>query len=199
MKLLVATGNQHKLREISQILTPLGIEIMGSKEVGGIPDVIEDGTTFYENAAKKAQEVAQAKGVFCLADDSGLMVDALNGLPGVYSARYAGEHGNDAANRLKLLEVMKKESNRKARFACAIAIAAPDGTIVASSYGEVLGKIIDQERGNGGFGYDPIFVPDGFDQTFAELSEEIKNSLSHRFNALNQLVENQQLKEITSY
>lgn len=198
MKLLVATGNQHKLREISQILSPLGIEILGSKDVGGIPDVIEDGTTFYENAAKKAKEVALAKQIYCLADDSGLMVDALHGLPGVYSARYAGEHGNDAANRLKLLDVLKSETNRNARFACAIAIADSNGTIIASSYGEVLGKIIDQERGNGGFGYDPIFVPDGFEQTFAELSEETKNTLSHRFNALNQLVENQQLNKITS-
>lgn len=198
MKLLVATGNQHKLREISQILSPLGIEILGSKDVGGIPDVIEDGTTFYENAAKKAKEVALAKQMYCLADDSGLMVDALHGLPGVYSARYAGEHGNDAANRLKLLDVLKSETNRNARFACAIAIADSNGTIIASSYGEVLGKIIDQERGNGGFGYDPIFVPDGFEQTFAELSEETKNTLSHRFNALNQLVENQQLNKITS-
>jgi XTP/dITP diphosphohydrolase len=181
--LLAATGNRHKLEEIREILAPHGISILGAADVGGLPEVIEDRDTFEGNAIKKALETARAKACLCLADDSGLEVDALDGAPGVHSARYAGGHGDNAANRRKLLEAMQGQANRTARFTCVIALAGPDG-VIGTARGEVRGQLIDEERGNGGFGYDPLFVPDGYTQTFAELSSAIKHSLSHRGNAL---------------
>jgi XTP/dITP diphosphohydrolase len=183
VRLLAATGNRHKLEEIREILAPHGIEILGAGDVGGLPDVIEDRDTFEGNAIKKAVETAKAKGCLCLADDSGLEVEVLGGAPGVHSARYAGGHGDNAANRRKLLVALRGQADRRARFTCVIALASPAG-LIGTARGEVQGRLIDEERGLGGFGYDPLFVPDGYSQTFAELSSEIKHALSHRGNSL---------------
>lgn len=183
IRLLAATGNQHKLEEIRQILAPHGIEILGAADVGGLPEVIEDRDSFEGNAIKKAVETAIAKACLCLADDSGLEVDALAGAPGVNSARYTGSHGDNAANRRKLLAEMRGQAGRTARFTCVIALAGPAG-LIGTARGEVRGHLIDEERGSGGFGYDPLFVPDGCSQTFAELPAETKHHLSHRGNAL---------------
>lgn len=188
MKIAVASGNVHKIQEIRQILGPLGIEIVGANELGGMPEVIEDGTTFRENAVKKAREGAAALGVTVLADDSGLEVTALNGAPGVYSARYAGEGGNDGRNLAKVLKELEGVSDRSARFVCVMAAASPDGTLLGTWEGEVRGRIAEGPRGSGGFGYDPAFIPEGYEQTFGELAAEIKNSMSHRGNALKALV-----------
>lgn len=181
--LLAATGNRHKLIELRAILQPHGIEVLGADDVGGIPAVEEDGKTFVANASKKAAVVAAATGRNVLADDSGLEVLALNGEPGVYSARYAGESSDDQANVAKLLDRLGDGTDRRARFVCVIAIASPAG-VVGTAAGEVRGRILDAPRGAGGFGYDPVFVPDGFEQTFAELPAETKNRLSHRADAL---------------
>ena len=184
MKIVVATSNLHKITEIRQILSPLGFDAVGASEVGGMPEVVEDGTTFEQNAVKKAVEGARALGAMVLADDSGLEVTALGGEPGVYSARYACEGGNDGRNLAKLLAKMQGVSDRSARFVCVIALARPDGTLLGTAFGEVKGTIADGPRGQGGFGYDPAFIPEGFDRTFGELPAEVKNRLSHRHNAL---------------
>ena len=188
-QILAATGNHHKLEEFRQILSPLGITVLGADEVGPLPDIIEDKDSFEGNAIKKAMETARAMKCPCLADDSGLEVDALDGAPGIHSARYAGTHGDNAANRRKLLAEMVGKNNRTARFTCVIALADPEKRIIRTARGEVKGTLIEEERGDGGFGYDPLFIPDGFTQTFAELSAEIKNTLSHRGNALRKAVE----------
>ena len=182
--LVVATGNLHKVQEIKQILEPYGYQVLGADACGGMPEVVEDGRTFRENAIKKAVTAAQALNRTVLADDSGLEVFALGGAPGVYSARYAGEGGNDGRNLAKLLRNLEGVMEREARFVCAIAVASPDGTVVGTCEGEVRGRIAAEARGTGGFGYDPAFIPDGYTQTFGELSPAIKNSLSHRANAL---------------
>ncbi len=187
LRLLAATGNLHKLEEIRQILAPHGIVVLGASDVGGLPEVIEDRDTFEGNAIKKAVEIAQVKGCLCLADDSGLEVEVLGGAPGVHSARYAGSHGDNAANRRKLLATLQGEANRTARFTCIIALASPDG-LIGTARGEVRGRLIDEERGQGGFGYDPLFVPDGYSLTFAELSADTKHTLSHRGNALREAI-----------
>ncbi|MBO7741070.1 MAG: XTP/dITP diphosphatase [Victivallales bacterium] len=188
MKIAVASGNAHKIQEIRQILGALGIEVLGADELGGMPEVIENGATFRENAAKKAVEGAAALGVPVLADDSGLEVKALNGAPGVYSARYAGEGGNDGRNLAKVLKELEGVADRSARFVCVMVMAAPDGSILGTWEGEVQGAMADAPRGTGGFGYDPAFIPAGYDRTFGELSSDIKNSMSHRGNALKALV-----------
>jgi len=182
-RLLAATGNAHKVEEIQAILGPLGFDVLSSRDVGGIPDVVEDAGTFEGNACKKALECAAAKGMPVLADDSGLEVFALDGAPGVYSSRYAGEEGNDQANVTKLLGALDGVSDRAARFVCVIAVATPEG-LVGTARGDVRGRIIHERRGRNGFGYDPVFVPDGHDRTFAELSAEVKNGMSHRANGL---------------
>lgn len=183
LEILAATGNRHKIEEMAAILAPHGIRLLSAADVGGIPDVVEDGSTFCENASKKACEVAAAKGMAVIADDSGLEVRALDGAPGVYSARYAGPGGNDGRNVARLLHELAAVYDRRARFVCVIALAVPDG-LVGTAEGEVRGHIVDAPRGHGGFGYDPVFVPDGFDLTFAELPPEVKNGMSHRGNAL---------------
>lgn len=189
MKIIVASSNKNKIREISQVLAPKGIDVASAADFGGMPDVVEDGTTFQENARKKAIEGARALGLPVLADDSGLSVDALDGAPGVYSARYAGEGGNDGRNVAKLLKNLDGIENRCAHFTCHIAIADPDGTILAESEGCVYGKIASAPAGNGGFGYDPVFVPDGYDRTFGELPADVKNRISHRSRALASIAE----------
>jgi XTP/dITP diphosphohydrolase len=183
MKLLIATHNQHKLHEIRTILALPQLEIIGMDIFPDLPEVIEDGDTFEANAIKKATEVAAATGLLTMADDSGLEVDALDGAPGVYSARYAGEPSNDSANNRKLLAELKDITDRTARFRCAIALVDP-GKTTQTVDGRCEGKIGFEPCGKYGFGYDPLFVPAGFTKTFAELSDSEKNSISHRGAAL---------------
>ncbi|MDD3954326.1 MAG: RdgB/HAM1 family non-canonical purine NTP pyrophosphatase [Lentisphaeria bacterium] len=182
-EILVASGNLHKIREMQAILAPHGIKLLSPQEAGGIPEVIEDGTSFAENAIKKALETARASGRTVLADDSGLEVEALHGEPGIYSARYAGEGGNDGRNVQKLLLKLQGCDMRRARFVCVIAVATAEG-LIGTAEGEIKGQITRSPAGTGGFGYDPVFIPDGFQNTFAELPEECKNQLSHRARAL---------------
>ncbi|OPZ28005.1 MAG: Non-canonical purine NTP pyrophosphatase [Lentisphaerae bacterium ADurb.BinA184] len=185
--ILAATGNPHKLAEIRAILAPCGFRILGAADVGGIPAVVEDGLTFADNAARKATTVAAALRRPAFADDSGLEVRALAGRPGVFSARYAGEGAGDRANLDKLLAEMRDAADRTARFVCVIAVADAAGRLAGTVSGEVRGRLIEAPRGVNGFGYDPVFVPDGFEQTFAELPAEVKNRLSHRGQALARL------------
>ncbi|HRV82960.1 MAG TPA: non-canonical purine NTP pyrophosphatase, partial [Planctomycetota bacterium] len=162
MELLLASGNAKKAMELERMLAPLAIEVLRPQDVGGIPDVVEDQATFEGNARKKAVECAQATGRVCLADDSGLCVDALQGAPGVWSARYAGEHGNDPANNRKLLEALAglPYDQRQAHFVCCLCVAQPDGTIMLETRGAVRGHILTSPQGDQGFGYDPLFALD---------------------------------------
>ena len=185
MKLLVATRNKHKLEEIRQIFALPGLELLAADEVPGLPeDVVEDAETFEGNALKKARELCRASGFWTLADDSGLEVVALNNAPGVYSARYAGEPCSYPANNAQLMRALDGVRDRRARFRCVIALCAPDGqewTVDGSCEGAILEGA---PRGANGFGYDPLFVPDGFTHTFAELDGSVKNRISHRGKAL---------------
>lgn len=187
-KIYIATGNAHKIEEIAAVLRPLGIRVSGLNDLGGMPDIIEDGETFEANSAKKAVQTAAALGVAVLADDSGLSVKGLDGAPGVYSARYAGPDSTDEKNMSKLLETMRDMQDRRAKFVCVISVASASGEFIGNVRGEIPGTIIEAPRGSGGFGYDPIFVPDGYDQTFAELPAGLKNDLSHRGNALKKII-----------
>ncbi len=183
MKLLIATHNPGKLKEIRAIFDIDGLELVGSREVPDIPQVIEDADTLQANAIKKALEPSRLMGWWTLADDSGLEVEALGGAPGVYSARYAGPEADYNANNRKLLDELDGETNRRAKFRCVLALASPDGMVETVS-GTCEGVISDKPRGVQGFGYDPVFIPDGHDQTFAELDPETKNRISHRARAL---------------
>jgi len=183
MKLLIATRNRHKLEEIKAILNIPSIELLSVDDFQSLPDVEEDGTTFESNAIKKSVILALHSKLWTMADDSGLQVDSLNGEPGVRSARYAGEPVDYAANNRKLLDNMKGSTNRTARFCCAIALSSPSGRSQVI-VGKCEGRIIDELRGSNGFGYDPLFVPDGHDQTFAEMNNSVKNKISHRAKAL---------------
>ncbi|MBR4151315.1 MAG: RdgB/HAM1 family non-canonical purine NTP pyrophosphatase [Firmicutes bacterium] len=189
MKLIAATQNKHKLVEINAITKDFGFELIPMNEAGlGDLDVEETGSTFEENSFIKAAEVCRLTGHAAIADDSGLMVDALGGAPGVYSARFAGVHGDDAANRRKLLEELGDLplAERGAKFVSVITIAWPDGEKTVAR-GECPGTIIFEERGDGGFGYDSLFVPEGGELTFAQISPEEKNAVSHRARALAKL------------
>lgn len=183
MKLLVATRNRHKLQEIRAILDLPHLTILGADEVPGLPEVEEDGATFEANAIKKAAALARASGMWSLSDDSGLEVDALDRAPGVYSARYAGGHGDDRANCEKVLRELGARPDRRARFRCVLALAAP-GEATRTVEGRCEGTIAHEIRGTHGFGYDPIFIPSGHDRTFGELPAELKNRISHRSAAL---------------
>ena len=185
-KLLVATGNSHKTDEIRAILGA-GYVVSDLKAHPELPEVEETGTTFLENATLKAVEISKQVEGLILSDDSGLEVDALGGEPGVYSSRYAGEAGNDAANNKKLLHELQGEDSRTARFRC-VMVLAQDGEVLASFDGAVEGRMLSELHGEGGFGYDPLFVPDGYEQTFSQLSEGIKNQLSHRAVAMQKVV-----------
>jgi XTP/dITP diphosphohydrolase len=203
MQLLLATGNPKKVAELRHMLAPLGAEVLVPADVGGLPDVEEDEPTFAGNAQKKARAAARASGRWCLADDSGLEVDALDGAPGVRSARFAGQPCDDARNNARLLAELdgRPAAERGARFVCALALAAPDGSIAASFEGTARGRILEAPRGAGDFGYDPLFLftEPGFDATdrgFAELAAEEKARVSHRGRALRTLVE--RLPEIWS-
>ncbi len=182
-RLLVATRNLGKLAEIRAILTVPGLLLLDASTVPGLPEVEEDGDTFAANASRKAVTLARVSGLLTLADDSGLEVDALGGAPGVYSARYAGEPPDDAANNLKLLAALRGTGDRRARFRCVMALATPDGTC-STVDGCCTGRIACAARGGDGFGYDPIFIPDGGDRTFAEVDSGTKHRLSHRGAAL---------------
>ncbi len=183
MKLVIATRNAHKLEEIHAIFDFAHLEVLSAFDFPSVPDVVEDGETLEANAIKKAVEIAGVTQCWALADDSGLEVDALDGAPGVYSARYAGEHCSYADNNTKLLAELAGKTNRTARFRTVIALSDPGGSVQTVD-GECPGVIIDEQRGTHGFGYDPLFVPDGYSETFAELSSDIKNRISHRANAL---------------
>ena len=182
--LLLATHNKHKVEEIRQIFAPANVALVTTADVPGLPkDVEEDADTFEGNALKKARVLCEASGLWTLADDSGLEVTALGGAPGVHSARYAGPACLTADNNAKLLREMQGKTDRRARFRCLIALCAPDGRHWTVE-GSCPGRIIEAGRGTTGFGYDPLFVPDGYDKTFAELGAETKNAISHRGNAL---------------
>lgn len=183
VRIVFASGNRHKIAEFEAILKKYipEIEIASLKDAGIDDDIVEDGASFEENAMIKARAVAK-HGYIGVGDDSGLSVDALDGAPGIYSARYAGEHGNDKKNNEKLLSVMKNEENRACAFVCSIACAFPDGMEQDDFCvrGECRGTLLYEERGEGGFGYDPMFFVEQFNKTFGELLPEEKNSISHR-------------------
>lgn len=186
-KLVVASHNAGKIAEIKTLLSPLHIEVVSAAELR-LGDVEETGTTFEENAKIKAETLTLQCGIPCLADDSGLCVDALNGRPGVFSARYAPDRDFNKGMQ-KLLEEMEASGsdNRKAHFSCCMALACPNAKTKIFE-GRVDGKIALKPRGSNGFGYDPIFVPDGYEQTFAELGEDVKNKISHRSRALDKFI-----------
>ncbi|MBR3802749.1 MAG: XTP/dITP diphosphatase [Clostridia bacterium] len=189
MKYIIATHNMKKRNELARILEPLGVEVLTAEQAGvELTDVEETGTTFEENARLKSESGCKETGMPCIGDDSGLMVDALDGAPGVYSARYAGDHGNDPANIALLLENMKDvpDEERTARFMCTVCCTYPDGSEIVVS-GKCEGKIGYEPKGDGGFGYDPVFMVG--DKSFAELTAEEKDKISHRGNALKALAE----------
>ncbi len=168
--LLLATRNEGKKMELQEMLNDIGISVINLHDIPPLPEVVEDGKTFKENAEKKAYETAKATGYWCLADDSGLVVDALNGQPGIYSARFAGPEASDENNNHKLLDLMKgiDESKRTARFVCCMALSTPEGeTLVVEDYCE--GIILRQPVGEQGFGYDPLFMPQGYNQSMAQV------------------------------
>ena len=182
-KLLIASNNPGKVIEFRELLAGCGWEIVAPTDIGIDLDVEETGVTYAENARIKAQAFCAASGLASLADDSGLEVDALGGAPGVISARYAGEHATDAANNALLLENLRGVENRTARFVCVIALVQ-DGKLVKSFRGTVEGRVIDEARGDGGFGYDPLFYCPAFGCTFGEATIEQKMQVSHRGRAL---------------
>ncbi len=187
MKLILASNNAHKLVEIRAILGSEFDEILSMKEAGIVHETVEDGSTFLENAEKKAREIMEISGCCALADDSGLCVEALGGAPGIYSARYAGEHGDDKANNRKLLRELEGVEDRRAHFACAMVLVRPDGSVVRAE-GRMDGVIAFEESGENGFGYDPLFYLPERGCTNAQLTPEEKNAISHRANALHALV-----------
>lgn len=190
MKLIIASNNSHKIYEIKSILGDKFEEILSLREAGVSHETVEDGSSFMENSLKKAREIAEITGCAALADDSGLCVDSLGGAPGIFSARFAGEDDpkkRDAANNSLLLKRLSGLSDRKAHFTCSVAVVYPDGREVTSE-GYMMGEITDSPRGECGFGYDPLFVPEGEDRTVAEMTDEEKNAISHRANALKSLL-----------
>jgi len=183
VRLLVATRNRGKVVELQRLLADLpGVELVGLDAFEDVPDVVEDADGFEGNAVKKACEYAKATGLPTLADDSGLVVDALDGAPGIHSARYAGTHGDDAANNAKVLRELEgiPHDERTGRFVCALAFADARGELVRVEHGAIEGHILTEERGDGGFGYDPMFLPVGETRTTAEMPADEKNAISHR-------------------
>jgi XTP/dITP diphosphohydrolase len=189
-RVILATRNDHKIDELLRLLNVPGLVFEDLRSRPPLPEVDEDGISYEENAIKKARAVADATRLPALADDSGLEVDALGGAPGVHSARYAGEGASDAANRVKLLQAMAAipDERRTARFRCVIAIAIPDGSAMTVQ-GACEGTILREERGKGGFGYDPLFLPEGERESFAEMSDAQKDALSHRAVAVRRAAE----------
>jgi len=186
-KLLISTRNEHKLREIRAIMKDTDLKMVGLDAFQDAPEVEEDRDTLEGNASKKAEELFHFTGLPTMSDDTGLEVDALGGAPGVRSARFAGEDANAADNRALLLDQLEDSDNRRARFRTVVALTTTEGTHLFEGICE--GVITREERGDGGFGYDCIFQPDGYDRTFAELPADIKNSISHRGRALARFAE----------
>ncbi len=187
MKIIIATHNKHKLQEMSRILAPMGYEVVTDRDIGiELSDVEENGKTFLDNARIKAEAGVRESGLPCIADDSGLCVDALDGAPGVFSARYSGVHGDDDGNNRKLLAELEgvPAEKRTAHFACAICVSFPDGSEVTAT-GKCEGYIGYEKKGSNGFGYDPLFMVG--DRSLAEMSAEEKDAISHRGNALKEL------------
>lgn len=189
-KIIIATGNKGKAKEFETLFTPLGYKVLTLHDLEGATEVEETGTTFEENAILKAEALRDQFNTMVIADDSGLMIDALDGRPGVYSARYAGEQKNDDANIDKVLEELKDvpEEKRTARFYCALAVAIPGEETITVS-GTVEGRIANGRQGENGFGYDPVFYVPNLGKMMAELKPEEKNAISHRANALKKLKE----------
>jgi len=185
-KIIFASKNKGKIKEVVQILNGLNIAIISLTDMNEQIKIKEDGDSFEANALIKAKLVYNKFKLPTIADDSGLVVEQLNGAPGIYSARYAGEDGNDKANNKKLLEELKNYPEPHiAKFVCAAVYY--DGEEIHTAIGEFNGRMIDEERGTHGFGYDPLFIPDGYSISSAEMNPELKNSISHRFNAFNKL------------
>jgi XTP/dITP diphosphohydrolase len=198
-KLIVASNNSNKIREIKEILKDIPVEILSLKEAGIDVDIEETGSTFLENAYLKAKGISDiAGGAMVLADDSGLVVEALGGAPGIYSARFAGEHGNNKKNNEKLLELLEGKNllERRASFLCAMVLIDEDGKSIEVE-GKIDGIIGEEEKGSNGFGYDPVFYLQEYGMTFAEMDSETKNKISHRAKALEKLkLEIQKLVEV---
>ena len=190
-KIVFATNNKNKLAEIREMLAGSGVEILSLGDIGCHDDIPETAATLEGNALQKARYIYDKYGLSCFADDTGLEVDALDGAPGVYSARYAGGEGHDSeANMAKLLAELDGKDDRRARFRTVVAlIQAGDADDPKLFEGTVSGEIIKEKRGGEGFGYDPIFRPDGYDKTFAELGHEVKNKISHRAKAIEKLIQ----------
>jgi XTP/dITP diphosphohydrolase len=183
--LCIASNNAHKIQELRELLGNM-YELKSMAEIGCLDDIDETGITLEENAKIKAQYIFEKYGIPTLSDDSGLEIQALDMRPGVYSARYAGEHGNHQANMNKVLTELENHENRSAQFRTVICLILSESE-THTFEGKIKGEIIKEKRGTGGFGYDPIFVPEGYSETFAELSSEIKNTISHRAEAIHAL------------
>lgn len=190
LQLLAATSNKHKITEFQEMLSKKGLSvtIISPDTIRDFPELTENGITFEENACQKAIAASKYADMSAFADDSGLEVKALNGAPGVFSARYAGDDATDSDRIAKLLKELDGVTDRSARFVCVIALAYR-GDVVATFRGEVTGRIAEAPRGSEGFGYDPVFIPDGFEETFAELGPAVKDGISHRANAFAKTVE----------
>ncbi len=190
MKLVVGTNNAGKIEELNELLVDLPVDISGLDEFENIFDVEETGTTFDENAILKANSYALQTGFWALSDDSGLAVEALGGAPGVYSARYAGENAKNEERIAKLLSALAKTGSRsrRSRFVCVMALADESGAIKFIAEGVCNGRIAAAPRGTNGFGYDPIFIPEGFEETFGELSSTVKREISHRARAIQKII-----------
>jgi XTP/dITP diphosphohydrolase len=184
MKLIIASNNKHKIYEIKKILDSKFDEIISMREAGIEHETVEDGTTFMENAVKKAKEIAEISGSYALADDSGICCDALDGAPGIFSARFSG--GTDEDNNALLLEKLSDKDDKRAHYTCAMALCSPNGELTLAE-GYMYGEITADRRGEGGFGYDPVFIPEGYSKSFAELGTDFKNTISHRAKALAEL------------
>lgn len=187
MKVILASNNKKKLIEMQSLLSSVGFDVISQRDAGFLFEVDEIGDTFQENAFLKASAVTKATGCIAIGDDSGLMVEALNGAPGVLSARITGNHDDTDEQKYKyLLKLLENTDNRTAKFVCSICCTFPNGGKIEVN-GECFGKIAYKAAGNGGFGYDPVFIPDGFTNTMAELGNEVKNQISHRSRAISLL------------
>ena len=189
MKLVVASNNAHKITELNAILSQLGMEVVSQREAGVHVEPEENGTTFEENSYIKAKAITDLSGCAAIADDSGIEVDCLGGEPGIYSARYGvGHEASDEERNNYMLAKMGDSQDRTARYVCAVCCTLPNGDVIRTR-GECEGDILFSPRGQGGFGYDPLFVPKGFEQTMAEISAEEKDAISHRGKATREFVE----------
>lgn len=183
--IVLASRNASKTREVAELLAPQGFLVVPVTQFPGVPEVVEDGQTFAENAAKKAREVALAIGQWVIGEDSGLQVDALSGAPGIYSARFSGPDATDARNNAKLMKELEgvPDEKRGAGYVCSVALSSPSGEIRITAEGTCRGRMLREARGQGGFGYDPYFLIPEYHRTFGELSSLVKHRLSHRARA----------------